>query len=80
MAWAKEHESVVFTHDLDFGHTLAMTHATAPSVIQVRAEDPFPDILEGVVIETIRQYEQILKTGALITIDPRRSRVKLLPF
>jgi predicted nuclease of predicted toxin-antitoxin system len=33
MAWALQRLCVVFTHDLDFGTTLALTHATGPSVI-----------------------------------------------
>jgi predicted nuclease of predicted toxin-antitoxin system len=43
MEWAPAHEHVVFTHDLDFGALLAMTHATGPSVIQVRTQDVFPE-------------------------------------
>lgn len=39
MAWAREHQHVVFTHDLDFGTLLALTRASGPSVIQVRAQD-----------------------------------------
>ena len=31
MAWAREHGFVVFTHDLDFGHLLALTHAAGMS-------------------------------------------------
>jgi predicted nuclease of predicted toxin-antitoxin system len=31
MAWVRDHEHAVFTHDLDFGALLAMTHATGPS-------------------------------------------------
>ena len=36
MDWADKNHHVVFTLDLDFTHALAMTHATAPSVLQVR--------------------------------------------
>jgi hypothetical protein len=32
MAWARANGHVVFTHDLDFGTTLALTHAADPSV------------------------------------------------
>ena len=39
MGYAREHDQVVITHDLDFGAVLAITHATGPSVIQVRTED-----------------------------------------
>ena len=33
MEWAVTHEYVVFTHDLDFGTMLALSHAAGPSVL-----------------------------------------------
>ena len=33
MAWALVHGHVVFTHDLDFGATLALTHSAGPQRI-----------------------------------------------
>ena len=45
MAWAVENGDVVFTHDLDFGTTLALTHATGPSVLQVRGQNVLPEHL-----------------------------------
>ena len=43
MEWAKNNDYIVFTHDLDFGSILAATQANAPSVIQVRVQDTFPE-------------------------------------
>jgi predicted nuclease of predicted toxin-antitoxin system len=39
MDWARENNSVILTHDLDFGTTLALTGASKPSVVQVRTQD-----------------------------------------
>jgi predicted nuclease of predicted toxin-antitoxin system len=39
MDWALKHGYMVFTHDLDFGTMLALTHSAGPSVLQVRARD-----------------------------------------
>lgn len=36
MDWAGSNGYVVFTHDMDFGTMLALTHKTRPSVLQVR--------------------------------------------
>ena len=33
MAYAREHDQVVFTHDLDFGTLLALTRSLGPSVV-----------------------------------------------
>jgi predicted nuclease of predicted toxin-antitoxin system len=50
MQWARGNAHTVFTHDLDFGTTLALTHATGPSVIQVRGKKVLPEDIGGAVI------------------------------
>lgn len=80
MDWARKNGYTVFTHDLDFGTLLATTGINGPSVIQVRTEDVMPQTLGHRLVEIIRQYESMLKSGALITVDERKSRVRVLPF
>jgi predicted nuclease of predicted toxin-antitoxin system len=80
MNWARANEYIVFTHDLDFGTLLALSGAEGPSVIQVRTQDVMPSHLEKIVVATIRTYEAVLETGALITIDEARARIRILPI
>lgn len=80
MAWARANGHIVFTHDLDFGTMLAMTHAAGPSVLQVRAQDVLPDHLGPVVDAALIQHEPDLIVGALVVVDEARSRVRLLPI
>jgi predicted nuclease of predicted toxin-antitoxin system len=80
MAWALANHHIVFTHDLDFGTALALTHATGPSVLQVRAQDVFSDHLGPLVFAALRQHEADLAAGALVVVDEKRSRVRVLPF
>ena len=80
MDWARDQQYVVFTHDLDFGTMLALTHEAGPSVLQVRAEDTLPDFLEEAVIAALNQHEEELSTGALVVVDESRSRVRVLPI
>lgn len=80
MAWARQNEHVVFTHDLDFGSLLALTRETGPSVIQVRAHDVLPQHLGQIVTTTIRTYEPQLRQGAIVTVDESRGRVRILPI
>lgn len=80
MAWALDKGYVVFTHDLDFTALLAATQAVGPSVIQVRAQDVMPERMGVVVIQSLRQFEQELEAGALVSVDPGRARVRILPF
>ena len=80
MDWADARQYVVFTHDLDFGTMLALSHEAGPSVLQIRTEDTLPDYLEGPVIAALSQHEADLSTGALVVVDESRSRVRVLPI
>jgi predicted nuclease of predicted toxin-antitoxin system len=80
MMWAREHEHVVFTHDLDFGTVLALTRADGPSVVQVRTHDVLPERIGPTVASTIRTHESQLHSGAIVTVDEWRGRVRILPI
>lgn len=72
--------SIVFTHDLDFGSILALTGAKGPSVVQLREQDVDPQSIGMAVIEALRQCEEILEKGAIVTIDLRRAKARFLPI
>jgi predicted nuclease of predicted toxin-antitoxin system len=80
MRWALHSGRVVFTHDLDFGTTLALTHATGPSVVQLRGREVFPDQVGVSVLSALNQHCDELAAGALIVIDPKKCRVRVLPL
>lgn len=80
MAFAKANGYVVLTHDLDFSAILAATHGDKPSVAQIRSEDVDPDVIGGSVIDALRQMSAELDDGALLTIEPSRTRLRLLPL
>ena len=80
MEWARSNGFIVFTHDLDFGAILAATQASGPSVIQIRAENVLPEDAGDAVITAIRRFQDGLEQGALISVDPVRSRARILPL
>ncbi len=80
MAWAHTNNHVVFTHDLDFGAILAATNTDSPSVLQIRTQDVSPKILTAVVLLSLRQFEEQLKEGALVTVNEKQSRARVLPL
>ena len=80
MAWARTHGHVVFTHDLDFGTMLALTHVTGPSVLQVRGQNVLPEDIGSVVVAALRQHAASLEAGALVVVDIRKLRVRVLPL
>jgi len=80
MQWALNNNYIVFTNDLDFGSLLAATQAQFPSVIQVRTQDLLARNLEGIVINALKRFQPELESGALVTIDISRSKVRILPI
>lgn len=80
MAYARENGFIVFTHDLDFSTLLAHSGDKKPSVIQIRAIDISPEAAGDAVLTTLIQMQSELEAGALLTIDPTRSRIRLLPL
>jgi predicted nuclease of predicted toxin-antitoxin system len=80
MDWAIANDHVVFTHDLDFGTALALTHATSPSILQMRSRDVLPEDMGPLIIAALRTHEAELAAGALVVVDPKKSRVRVLPF
>lgn len=80
MSWALAEGRVVFTHDLDFGTALALTHAGGPSVIQVRGRRVLPEQMGPVVLAALTRYDAELSAGALVVVDEIRSRVRILPL
>ena len=80
MAFAAANDYVVLTHDLDFGAILAATQGEKPSVVQLRAEDVSPDVIGAPVVLALRQMAAELEAGALVTVDPNRTRLRVLPL
>ena len=79
-AYATAHGYILFTHDLDFGAVLASTHASAPSVLQIRTQDVDPDHLCGTVITVLHGCREHLERGALISVDEFSRRIRILPI
>jgi predicted nuclease of predicted toxin-antitoxin system len=80
MAYAQTNDYVVFTNDLDFGTLLAIQQVNLPSVIQIRSQDLLPANIGNLVISALQQFGAELITGALVTIDSSRLRVRILPI
>lgn len=80
MTYAARHDYVVVTNDLDFGAILAVTHGAKPSVLQIRSENLSPDVIGVQTINALTQLAEQLNEGALVTVDPLRTRVRLLPL
>ncbi|MSU50630.1 MAG: hypothetical protein EXS37_16340 [Opitutus sp.] len=69
---AQQSRSIILTQDLDFGVILAQTNATSPSVVLLHAGTR--------VIAALRTCARELADGAILTLDDKRHRVRLLPL
>jgi len=80
MAYARINGHVVLTQDLDFGVMLALSRSEKPSVVQIRTQDVNPDAIGKQVITAFRQMNDEVKQGALLTVDLKRARLRILPL
>jgi len=80
MDWARQNSYIIFTHDLDFGTTLALTKAESPSVIQVRTQNVTINHLSKMVLSALKAYTELLEKGALIVLDEDKKRIRILPL
>jgi predicted nuclease of predicted toxin-antitoxin system len=80
MRVAAAEDYVVLTHDLDFSAILAVTRGAKPSVVQIRSDDLNPDTIGRKVVAALRQMAAELAEGTLMTVDPNRTRIRMLPL
>ena len=80
MAYASAKDFVVLTHDLDFSAILATTHGEKPSVVQIRADDVSLEAIGDQIVSALLQMASELEEGALLNVDPNRTRLRLLPL
>lgn len=80
MSWAAAMGYVILTQDLDFSAMLAATRAQKPSVILIREPTPDPERIGEIVLRVIQEEAVNLELGALVSVDTRRARLRLLPL
>jgi predicted nuclease of predicted toxin-antitoxin system len=80
MSYARQNAYSVFTNDLDFSAILVSTRASGPSVIQIRADDTRPEANLDRVAEALIKHSAAIEQGTIITIDPNKTRMHILPF
>lgn len=80
LAWAATNGYVILTSDLDFGAILASTRGHGPSVVQLRSDTLAHGAIGNAVLRAIALAAGDLSRGALLSIEPGRARIRLLPF
>jgi len=80
MRYAAAHGYVVLTRDIDFSTILAATGGLGPSVVHLRRQDRFGVESAAHVASAMRQVEQDLHSGAVLSINGARLRLRRLPI
>jgi len=80
IAWAGEHGYIILTHDLDFSRIMALTTDNGPSVVQIRTPKVLPEFIGDAVVSVLERYRMQLEAGAIMAIDLRGARIRLLPI
>ena len=80
-AYAREHNYVILTDDLDFPQILAHTRTAKPSVILLRGQPLTPEDRGNALLVGIQACAVELESGAILTIDwTDKPRAKVLPL
>ena len=78
--YARAHQYLVLTQDLDFSQILFSTAESGPSVVLVRIRDEFDREVRRRITATLHSCAKELKQGALLVIDNKKARLRLLPL
>lgn len=57
---------------------LAITRGKKPSIVQIRSDNRSLDVIGARTIHALRQLVDQFSEGALVTVDPMRTRVRSL--
>lgn len=77
---ARDEERTVVTLDADFHALLALSRATSPSVIRIRMEGLYGQKAVDLIQAVLTRCHQDLEQGAMVTVHPRRIRIRWLPL
>ena len=80
LAYARDHNKVVITQDLDFSSLLALKGYEKPSVINLRFENARPDFITNRIIEIVKELEKELDEGIVVSVDEISARYRNLPI
>jgi predicted nuclease of predicted toxin-antitoxin system len=78
--WALEQRAAVVTLDADFHAILAVTRASAPSVIRIRVQGLDGLAVTNVVQRVIQEFAADLFDGSVITVKANKTTCHKLPI
>jgi len=80
MEYARNNDFIILTFDLDFSVILSVTHELKPSVAQIRASILYAEKAADLISTALLQNADDLQKGAILSIDLKKARIRLLPL
>lgn len=78
--YAKHNNKVLITQDLDFSALLAAKRYDKPSVVSLRFDNAEPNFIADRIVEIVKDFEEELKEGVVISVDETSARYRNLPI
>jgi predicted nuclease of predicted toxin-antitoxin system len=78
--YAKEHNKILITQDLDFSALLAANRYEKPSVVSLRFDNAEPNFIADRIMEIVKEFEKELEDGIVISVDEISARYRNLPI
>ena len=80
LTYARTHNKVVITQDLDFSSLLALRGYEKPSVINLRFGSANPEFITNRIIEIVGELWKELDEGIVVSVDEISMRYRNLPI
>jgi len=80
MRYACANNRIVLTCDLDFSAILSVTHELKPSIVQIRSSILHAERAVDIIAASLLKYSNELYDGAILSIDLKNARLRLLPI
>lgn len=80
LEYARRHNMVIITQDLDFSMLLALKGYEKPSLINICLKEARPDHVTSRIIDTVSALAPELTKGAVVTVDETSARYRYLPL
>lgn len=80
VAEAKKTGETIITHDLDYGHLLAFSGESTPSVIILRLRNLQTNEIISRLDSVWSEIESALEKGAIVSISDKSLRIRNLPI
>jgi len=80
MDYARTNNYIILTCDLDFSAILSYTHERKPSIMQIRASVLHAQRAVELIAITLNKNAADLEKGAILSIDAKNARLRLLPL